>query len=189
MATNMKNGRKATQPREELMYDVSFVPMPTAERELIVLLGLDKELAGEDRVDSDDDDHAEHQQHEHRDIFEEFEVLFTFQFTSTLSVDEWHFGRVKLRVGNTYLYFLDGVSVTGEITVAGVGPASDADTISMYLRIAEHTGETLPEKITISPGFTASKEDFLGRWHSVRHYRTFPEQFAADYAACIYRAA
>jgi hypothetical protein len=59
----------------------------------------------------------------------------------------------------------------------------------MYLRIADYTGETLPEKFTIlTDRFNASKAEFLFPWKKVSYYVAHPDAFEVHYSGCSYEA-
>lgn len=89
-------------------------------------------------------------------------AVFTLTLVSALSEDDFVFRRVTIPGTSSCLYFLDSTLVTGSVTITGLGGASDATAIKMYLRLADYTGETLPNRnCTFADRFKACKSEFL----------------------------
>jgi hypothetical protein len=159
------------------MPDVGYVNIPKAELDVI-------KSSGAEAWFSEDLEYGE---------FEKFSFLweetaiFTLTFISALSEDDFVFRRVTVPGISSCLYFLDSTLVTGSVTIAGLGDASDATAIKMYLRIADYMGEALPNRIcTAVDRFKAGKSEFMLRWREVSYYRENPDLFQEDYDGCAY---
>ncbi len=111
--------------------------------------------------------------------------LFTFTYTSPLFEDAWFFCRALISGQQEWIYFFEGLFDADVIRIAGLGPPNDETAIRMYLRIADHTCETFPEKITCESAFKAEKS-WLLRWSQVGYYRDFPDLLESDFASCEY---
>ncbi len=111
--------------------------------------------------------------------------LFIFTYTTALSVDEFVFCRAHFPNQQEWIYFFDGVGVTGVITIAGLGKPNEETAIQMYLRIAEYTCERLPEKISCEGAFKADKF-WLNSWSKIGYYKDFPEFLECDIQNCKY---
>ena len=159
------------------MPEVEFVKIPKAELDVIKSSGSKAWFSADDQ----DDD------------FEQFAflwddtALFTLSFDSDLSEDEFVFRRVVIPGTSSHLYFLDATLVRGAVTISGVGDSSVATAIEMYLRIADYTGETLPDRLTVvAKRFSAKKSEFLLRWRNVTYYLDDHGSFDEHYARCPY---
>lgn len=159
------------------MPDVGYVNIPKAELDAI-------NSSGAEACFSDD---LEYGELEKCSFLWEETAIFTLTFISALSEDEFVFRRVTIPGISSCLYFLDSTLVTGSVTIAGLGDASDATAIQMYLRLADYTGETLPNRIcTVVDRFKAGKSEFMLRWREVSYYRENPDLFQEDYDGCAY---
>lgn len=159
------------------MPDVEYVNIPKAELDVI-------KSSGAQAWFSEDLEYGDFNNFSF--IWEET-AIFTLTFVSALSEDDFVFRRVKIPGTSNCLYFLDSTLVTGSVTIAGLGDASDATAIKMYLRLADYTGETLPNRIcTVADRFKAGKSEFMLRWREVSYYREHPDLFQEDCDGCTY---
>lgn len=156
------------------MPEIDWAPMPDGEKLAILGLLPDPCIL----VDEDGDLVIP-------DALTERVHLFTFTYTSPLLEDEWYFCRAQISGQQEWIYFFEGLFDADAIRIAGLGQPNDETTIQMYLRIADHTCETLPEKITCESAFKAEKSWIL-RWSQVGYYRDFPDQLESDFASCQY---
>ena len=159
------------------MPDVEYAAIPTSELEIIKANQVESWFA--DTSDSESGDAFSY-------LWDDT-TIFTLKFGSALSEDDFMFRRVAIAGRSDYLYFFDATLVTGIVTITGIGDSSDATAIRLYLRLADYTGESLPNKIDTVPGkFDASKSDFLLRWQEASYYRDNPDLFQEHYDGCDY---
>jgi hypothetical protein len=159
------------------MPDVEYTKIPKAELDAIKSSGAEAWFSD----DAHDDDFEESA------FIWEDTALFTLSFDSDLSEDEFVFRRVAIPDTSSCLYFLDATLVRGAVTISGIGESSDATAIEMYLRIADYTGETLPDRITVvAERFNPDKSEFLLGWRTVTYYLNDHESFEEHYERCTY---
>jgi hypothetical protein len=158
------------------MLEIEWAPMPDSEKSGILGLLPDPCILVDDN--SDIENHEAQIERVH---------LFTFTYTSPLFEDAWYFCRALISGQQEWIYFFAGLFDRDVIRIAGLGQPNDETAIRMYLRIADHTAETFPEKITCEIAFRAEKS-WLKRWLQVGYYRDFPDQLDSDFASCEYVA-
>jgi hypothetical protein len=156
------------------MPEIEWVPMP--DRERVAILGL---LPDPCQL-ADEDGDVENYGSPIERVY-----LFTSTYTSVLFEDACFFIRALISDQKEWVYFFEDLFDADVIRIAGLGQPNDETAIKMYLRIADHTCETLPEKITCESAFKADKS-WLKRWSQVGYYRDFPDLLESDFASCEY---
>jgi hypothetical protein len=152
--------------------DVDYVDMPQGEAQIIKLLSFDTFL--DESVNGEDEWH-----------FSNGTMLMALEYISGISVDEVFFCRIEINKPDAWLYYVDADWVSGQIIFAGIGDNSCEAAIEMYLRVARHTGEAFPSRISFSEEFAPKLDSFLLAWKEVGFYKDNPDLFQEDYERCL----
>lgn len=158
------------------MLEIDWAPMPDNEKLAILGFLPDPCILADDDSDPENNETPIERVH-----------VFTFTYTSPLFEDAWYFRRALISGQQEWIYFFEGLFDADVIRIAGLGQPNDETAIRMYLRIADHTCEIFPEKITCESAFKAEKS-WLKRWSQVGYYRDFTDLLESDFKTCEYVA-
>lgn len=165
-----------------LMFSINVVGMPDDELEILRRYCGAEDLS-EIVIDEEEDYHWRRSDGNLTEFSRE-EPLLTLGWSGALCDEEIYFMRNKVDGIEGYIYFVDASYSSGDITIVGVGDASEATCISMIKRFADHDPMPIPPSVTTHAPFIPSKENLLGGWRTGKYYEEFPLSFDEDFQSC-----